>query len=143
MKRAAVLCAVLVLTGCAIHQRIDPVTRMDTSELCIIDNPDVRSGFLEAYRSALSAKGYQTKVLDKSASVHDCPITSTYTANWRWDMLMYMAFAQITVYANGKKIGDALYDSLGGSGNMGKFISAETKIRELVDQLFPGRAPAG
>jgi hypothetical protein len=116
---------------------------MDTHELCIIDNPNVRSTFLEEYRRVLSAKGYQTKVLDKSASVDDCPITSTYTANWRWDLAMYMAFAQITVYANGKKVGDALYDSLSGSGNLGKFISAETKIRELVDQLFPGQAPAG
>ncbi len=143
MKQVALLFAALILAGCAIHQRVDPVPRMDSREICIINNPDVREGFLETYQRALAAKRFQTKMLDKSATPRDCPFTSTYTANWRWDLALYMAFADITVYANGKKIGHALYDSLGGSGNLGKFINAENKIKELVDQLFPNPAPAG
>ena len=142
MKRVAFLFLIaLVLGGCAIHQRVDPVIRTESREICVIENPAVRQGFLEEYRRALVAKGYQTKVLDKSASTTDCPLTSTYTANWRWDLALYMAYAEIIVYANGEKIGRALYDSLGGGGNLAKFISAETKIRELVDQLFPNPVP--
>jgi hypothetical protein len=144
MERVAFLSLALVLGGCAIHQRVDPVMiRTESREICVIENPDVRRGFLEEYRRALVAKSYQTKVLDKSASTTDCPLTSTYTANWRWDLALYMAYAEITVYANGGKIGRALYDSLGGGGNLAKFISAETKIRELVDQLFPSPVPGG
>jgi hypothetical protein len=30
-----------------------------------------------------------------------------------------------------------VYDSLGGGGRMDKFIKADEKVRELVDQLFP------
>lgn len=52
-------------------------------------------------------------------------------------MATYMAYAEIKVNDNGKPIGEAIYDSTNGSGNLGKFISAETKIKELVDQLFP------
>jgi len=142
MIRVAVLLVIqLVLVACAIHQRVDPVPRMAAREICIVNNPDVREGFLEAYQRALVAKGFETKVLDKLATPRDCPVTSTYTANWRWDLALYMAFADIRVYADGKKVGQAVYDSLSGSGNLGKFINAENKIKELVDQLFP--APVG
>jgi hypothetical protein len=143
MKQLALLSVALTLLGCAIHQRVDPVPRLESQEICIINNPAVREGFLLAYQRALTAKGFQTKILDKSAAPNDCPLTSTYTANWRWDLALYMAFADITVYANGKKVGQAVYDSLGGSGNLGKFINAEDKVNELVDQLFPNPASAG
>jgi hypothetical protein len=115
---------------------------MNAREICIIDNPKVREGFLEAYRRALDHKGFQTRVLDKSATPDECPLTSTYTANWRWDLALYLAFANITVYADGRKVGRAVYDSLGGGGNPAKFINAEKKIQELVDQLFPDPASA-
>jgi hypothetical protein len=68
-------------------------------------------------------------------------MTSTYTANWRWDLALYMAFAEIIVYAEGTKVGSAVYDSLHGGANMNKFINAEAKIRELVDELFRDFAP--
>ena len=44
----------------------------------------------------------------------------------------------IKVYNNGQLTGQATYDSTKGGANMGKFIKGETKIAELVDQLFPG-----
>jgi hypothetical protein len=127
----------LALGGCAIHQRVDPVPRMEGRELCVIENPNVRESFLQEYRRALEEKGFQVKVLDKTADVNDCELTSTYTANWRWDLALYMAFAKLTVYSGGSQVGSALYDSLSGGGNIAKFISAENKIRELVGQLFP------
>jgi hypothetical protein len=34
----------------------------------------------------------------------------------------------------------ALYDALSGGANMSKFVKGETKITELVEELFPGRA---
>lgn len=49
-----------------------------------------------------------------------------------------MALAEITVYSNGKPIGEATYDSLSGDGTLSKFVDAEKKITELVNQLFPG-----
>lgn len=61
---------------------------------------------------------------------------STYTANWRWDLALYMAFADLRIFTNGKQAGQATYDSLSGGANMSKFIKADEKIGELVDQLF-------
>lgn len=140
MKRIALLC-VLSVAGCAIHQKVEPVPSIEAREICIINNPDVRESFLDTFRQTLHSKGFQTKVLDASMKPGDCPLTSTYVANWRWDLALYMAFAEIEVYADGKQVGRAYYDSLSGSGNLSKFISADDKIEELVNQLFPYSAP--
>ena len=130
------------LGGCAIHQTVQPVERLEAKQICIVQNGDVREGVFESYRRALEAKGYAVRKLPVGASLIECPITSTYTANWRWDLAMYMAYAEIKVYSNGKPVGEAKYDSTRGGGNMGKFIDADKKITELVNQLFPGGAGA-
>ena len=130
----------LALSGCAIRQTVKPVEYFTEKEVCIIENPNVKTGFLQTYKRALSAKGYVARQLPSSASIVECNITSTYSANWLWDLALYMAYAEIKVYNRGKPTGEAKYDSRSGSGNMGKFIDAEKKVDELVNQLFPGGA---
>lgn len=136
--KITLLLAMVFVNGCAIHQNVKPVERFDDKQVCIIEKPSVKEGFLNTYSRVLTNKGYSVKKLPASASLIDCPITSTYNAIWKWDMALYMALAEIKVYQNGKPIGDASYDSLSGDGNLGKFIDAEKKITELVNQLFPG-----
>lgn len=141
MKRLVLLLLVLAVAACSIKQEIKPLKLADLSakEICIRDNPEVRPGFIEAYRSRLEAKGFKVTILGREAPVSSCPLTSTYTANWRWDLLLYLAYAEILVYRDGQVVGRALYDSLGGGGRIiDKFVNATTKINELVDQLFPG-----
>jgi hypothetical protein len=133
-----VLPLLALLYGCAITQKVTPVDRpLLVREICVMRNADVRENFLTAYLQALEAKGFSPRVLEPGASVGSCPLSSQYTANWRWDLALYMAYAKITIYENGTEVGSAVYDSLGGSGNLAKFIDAETKLKELVDQLFP------
>lgn len=127
----------LVTTGCAIHQSVKPVEHFEGKRVCIIEKSSVKAGFLETYSRVLAGKGYDVKTLPPSASLIDCPVTSTYNAKWKWDMALYMALAEITVYSNGKAIGEATYDSLSGDGTLSKFIDAEKKIAELVNKLFP------
>ena len=133
----------LLCLGCAIHQRVEPVPRLESREICIVNNPNVREGFLAAYQGALAVKGFKTRLLDPTALPDACPLTSTYTANWRWDLALYMAFADISIFADGRRVGRAVYDSLGGGGNLGKFINAEEKIKELVELLFPTVGSSG
>jgi hypothetical protein len=138
VKIACTIVALLSLNACAIHQVVKPVEKLSDKQICIVDNPAVKSTFFDAYRNALSAKGYVVKQLPAGSSLIECQVTSTYTANWKWDLAMYMSFADITVYHNAKPAGKATYDSTRGGGNMNKFIDANKKIIELVDQLFPG-----
>lgn len=135
--------ASILLVGCAIHQTVKPVERFAGTEVCVVVNPAVsQAGFLATYTRILADKGYTVRQLSPGSPVTECPVTSTYTANWRWDLGLYMAFADIKVFSNGQQSGQAVYDAMRGGANMNKFIKGETKIAELVNQLFPGRVSA-
>ncbi|ODT37246.1 MAG: hypothetical protein ABS55_03765 [Lautropia sp. SCN 70-15] len=141
-KVLALSLLVALVSGCAIHQTVSPITAPVTREICLIENTAVRAGFVNQLRQSLGAKGYQVRMLPETAAINACTTTATYTATWRWDLALYMSYAEIKVYSNARPVGEALYDSTGGGGNMGKFIDANEKIRELVDQLFPAGAGA-
>jgi hypothetical protein len=139
MRARAILAPVFVLLlgACAITQNVSPVEPFDGKEICVIENPAVvQAAFLPTYQKKLEGKGYTVRVLPADAKVTDCPVTSTYTANWRWDLALYMAYADLRIFTNGKQAGQATYDSLSGGANLGKFIKADEKLGELVDQLF-------
>lgn len=140
MKTTTLLLPILALfvSGCAITQVVRPVASASSDEICLISNPAVREGFVETLTTALTAKGYKVRALPANTSIDACPLTATYTANWTWDLALYMSLADIRVYAGGKPAGEAVYDSRTGGANMSKFIKADEKIRELVNQLFPG-----
>ena len=135
--RISSLLAVALLAACAIKQDVRPVGALDTRQVCVITNADVRKGFEESLHKSLRVQGYETRTLAPGAAVTSCPVTVTYTANWRWDLATYMAYAEIRVFKAGSETGRAIYDSTRGGGNMGKFIDADRKIGELLRELFP------
>lgn len=136
MKKYLVFGA-LALTGCSIVQQVQPVQANNLTDVCIIDNPNTRDGFIKQYQSSLQSRGYGVKVVPATASFIDCPMMTTYEGRWNWDLALYMSYAKLNVFINGKPVGGALYDSTRGGGRMDKFIDAETKIDELVGQLYP------
>ncbi len=140
MKKIIVIFTILLTAGCAAPiQSVQPVSEVQRgTELCIIENPDVRDSFITIYETALLDKGVNVKILSPNAKKNDCKLTSTYTAKWRWDLALYMAYAKISVYRDDWLFGEALYDAMASGGNFGKFIDAEEKIKEMVMQLFPG-----
>jgi hypothetical protein len=126
-----------VINGCSIRQTVKPVELTGQSmEVCVLKNEKVRQGFLDAYTDALKAKSIQVRTLGERASLNECTITSTYAAHWAWDLAMYMKYAEIKVYRSAGLVGEAVYDATWGGGRPDKFINAENKIRELVDELF-------
>ena len=127
----------LSVAGCAITQKVDPVLGVTTKEVCVIEDPAVRATFLQTYKRALRDKGYTVKMLEADSSITSCPVTSTYTARWSFDFTIYMAEADITVFRDGAKAGQASYDAKKGGLNLTKWIDADAKIVELTGQLFP------
>jgi len=128
--------AALAISGCAITQSVRPVTSTDIPLLCVKKNSEVfMAQFVKELQSQIDARGIKTRIYegDKPA---DCRYRLEYAANWRWDLAMYLAFADLRVYDNDLLIGEANYDARAGGGRPDKFGATKTKLRELVDQLF-------
>ncbi|MCZ4337378.1 Sbal_3080 family lipoprotein [Shewanella colwelliana] len=137
MKKVLVAIAVLAMTtACSIKQRVDPVQVNNSDEVCIQKNPDVREGFLAEVEKVLTEKKIKYRIIDQLDASQQCEWTATYTANWAWDLALYMVYAEIRVFRDGKLDGEAIYDARMGGANMNKFIDAEPKIRELIEQLI-------
>ena len=133
------LAVALVFVGCStkVKQTVTPFKHTNVSKICMIDNPKVKESFRDAYQRALEAKGYTVEIIDKGSQSNACEVTTRYTATWGWDLALYLSYAQLKVYKNGKDSGEAVYKVVFG-GTTGKFIDAEEKVIELVNQLFPG-----
>lgn len=137
MNKVLAFACLWLLTGCAIKQNVSPYTSTISGELCIIEDPAVRSGFLTEYRRTLNEMGIMHRVIPADSSIEECSTTSTYTARWSWDFTLYMSHALIKVYEAGQLTAEAEYDSRKGGLRLDKWKDAEPKIRELVHQLFP------
>jgi hypothetical protein len=141
MRIAVLLVAVALLQGCTINQNVSGVVDKGITEITIIENPAVRNTFLDALNAAVRKQGVETQIGPRSSPPANYPYAMTYTANWSWDMALYLVYTEINIYHQGEKIGGAVYDAKGGSANLGKFINAEEKVNELVDELFKGKKP--
>lgn len=130
--------AVVVLAGCAgAQQQINPVAKLSVKQMCIVQNPQVsQAGFLDALQLAMRHKGFDVQMVSPGAGTAACPQVVQYTANYRWDLALYLAYAEIKVYDQQKEVGLARYDAMRVAGPS-KFIKGEEKVRELVGQLFP------
>jgi len=142
IKPLVVSIALLVGTSaCVINQTVRAVRLNENlgSEIVIVPEKEgVRISFTEAYSAALKAKGLSVVEKPFGTPLTDYSLASTYVARWSWDLATYMSYAEIHVFEHGKEIGHVLYDSRMGGGRIDKkFIKAEEKINELVDQLFP------
>jgi hypothetical protein len=143
------LALVIVASGCS-TSRVTPVPRAavqqvpvpqpDTASepavalkrICIIENTRVKNDFLEPYRSALLARGYEVEVFPKTPPSSQCPLTTRYVAYWSWDLVLYLQYAELRVYRDGKPAGRAEFRA-----RSSRFIDTEATVKQLVDQLFP------
>jgi hypothetical protein len=145
MKKVLIVVVLIfysLLLGCSVKYSAHPLTDFDvqSSEICVVEDKDINEEFLPAYRSALENKGFVVRILSPGSDINSCLLTSTYTGSWSWDFVMYMASAEIIIYKNGIKAGDALFDApkAGTALTTEIYDSTEVKIAKMVDQLFPG-----
>ena len=143
----------LSLSGCSTRQDITRIQGPKPQNVCILHNTAVKKGVLTAIEESLSRRYVKYEVLngtykkenagwvpsfDRSDTV-GCDALLFYVANWNWDLALYMHFATIWMTdADGKRsIARATYDASRNVG-FGKFINADSKIRELMDEIFAG-----
>jgi hypothetical protein len=124
-----------LLSACSIRQTIEPTQIESNAKICIVENEAVRAGFLKELTHVLTELNIEYVITDGNTA-NDCEWKLTYTARWKWDLALYMAYAEISVYKHGALDGRAYYDSTRGGARPDKFIDAEPKIRELVLELI-------
>jgi hypothetical protein len=137
----AIACVVMVMSGCSIKRVVEPLAGGEVSEVCILDNPRIHmDGFQPELQNQISGKGYRTSIYQSQRPAH-CSHFLEYTANWKWDMAMYLAYADLRVFDRTGLAGKATYDARSGGGRLDKFGGTAEKIRPLVDQLFASTRP--
>ncbi|WP_414665205.1 Sbal_3080 family lipoprotein [Horticoccus sp. 23ND18S-11] len=136
----SVLLAALLVTitsGCAIVQKVSPIESSPTiSTIYIQKNPNVHmEGLLPEMVQQLTTLGFKVETFDTERP-KDATHWMIFTANWQWDMAMYLTYFKATLMEDGKILGSAEYDARKGGGNMGKFGKTAEKIRPLLIELF-------
>lgn len=134
-----------LLCSCTITRHVQPVPPgTPLSPLCIEENDAVWSKeFLPMLRDELAQRGIATTVYRGSRPA-DCRYHLTYTANWYWDVAVYLKYADLRIYDGDALIGQATYDARDASARMDKFGRTFSKIDPLLDELLraaPGAAP--
>ena len=60
IKLTSISLCLILFSGCSIKQEVKAITPLTKKEICIIEDPAVRQGFLATYTHELSKKGYKT-----------------------------------------------------------------------------------
>lgn len=136
MKIVLSVLAVALFCGCAINKNISPIDAPKTEKICVEKNGKVlMDGFHTELILQLEELGIETEtyLLERPDR---CNVFMQYTANWTWDLAMYLSYLDIKVYDGNKLIGKAEYDSRWGGARLDKFGSTAEIIRPIIKELF-------
>jgi hypothetical protein len=124
-------------SSCSIVKNVTPVQPGATIDKIYVErNKNVHmDGLHPEVMDQLKKLGFQVESYD-DAPPANAVYTFVYTANWNWDMAMYLTYFQGTLLEKGKVLGRVEYDSRRGGANMGKFGKTAEKIRPLLMDLF-------
>lgn len=139
LRIALIGITILLLQGCSIHQNVISVQGETIDEICVIDNPTVKESFRKALTEKVQDNNIKARVISEDSKEEvSCQYTMEYTANWAWDLALYLVYTKIELFKEGDLIGEAIYDARRGGGRMDKFINAENKIEELIKEMLKG-----
>lgn len=128
---AAIACALATSTYAAKFEG-KMAKGIEGQEICIVNNPAVQQDFRDAYQRRIQAKGYNTRIVRQ---ISNCPISTTYTAEYGQHWGVYLASSVLTVYRDGSPIGSIAYNV--SYANPGKHGRVEDKIEKIVEKLLP------
>jgi hypothetical protein len=123
------------ISGCSLPLTLNPPpANTQITELCIIDNPKVlMNGFYPELKRQIESYGIKTQHWT-GYNPDGCRYWLDYTANWRWDLIMYLIYAELKLYDKQTLIGRAIFDNTGfGPRHYG---SADEKLNHLTQALF-------
>lgn len=134
---ALLLSVAMLFSGCAISKNVQSVdSSTQIEKIYVKDNPKVlMEGLLPEIVAQIEELGFASESYDG-----DRPANArhyiTFTANWQWDMAMYLTYFRATLYEDGRILGEVEYDAKMGGANMNKFGKTAEKIRPLLTELL-------
>ena len=139
MKKSSIVICLFLLTSCAINVKVDPLNISEMTEICLKENPKVSSkGFLPAIIALFNKHGVRATSYTGPLP-ETCRFHGDYTANWRWDLALFLFYAEINVYEGGNRVGRIEYDARKGGGNLDKFGTTISKLEPLFERLFANK----
>ncbi|HIG12797.1 MAG: Sbal_3080 family lipoprotein [bacterium] len=136
MKWLALL-ACSILASCSITREVQSIdSSLSIGSVALEHNTEVHmAGLHPEIVSQLEVMGLQvTEFTGTPPADADCVLR--YTANWGWDLAMYLTFFRIDAFKNETRLGSAQYDARFGGLHMGKFGATAEKLRPLLQELF-------
>lgn len=131
MRSLLSILLIAMVSGCVSHS-VNKVSGIDPgSEICIVRNQGVSLDFFNAYKSTLEEVGYGTKEISAAG---ECPIYTTYTAQFGHHWGLYLARANFQIYKDGQSIGSATYKAP--RADPSKHGKVKGKIEKLVNEMF-------
>jgi hypothetical protein len=122
-------------SGCSITQKVQPVPQK-ISSICLERSDDI---FMDDYHGIIEKNLATLNVPSKSVELKEesgCDHVMRYKANWRWDMAMYLTYANFSVFKGQERIGYAEYNAAGGGFRPDKWGTTESKITPILKELF-------
>jgi hypothetical protein len=139
MKWLLIVAGLISIASCAINENVDPLPVSQMKEICLMENKGVHmDGFLPEIVSQFERYGVTAKPYTGDLPT-TCRFHAEYTANWRWDLAMYLSYAEVRIYDGPNRVGRIEYDARLGGANMGKFGTTESKLGPMFDKLFANK----
>lgn len=136
MKKLLLILVVAILSGCTISSNVVPVKEASIEKIFVKENDEVFMKELDnEIVSQIKKLGFESDSYQGKRPI-EAKHYLTYTANWAWDLAMYLTFFEAKLYEDDTLIGEASYDARSGSGNMGKFGQTSEKIKPLLRDLL-------
>jgi hypothetical protein len=124
------------LIGCTIPLTANPPpagTQID--QLCIIDNPRLFSqNFRPELKRQIESYGIKTQ-LWTAYNPAGCRYWLDYTANWRFDFVPNLVYAELNLYEGQTKIAYAIFDDASPSFKRYGYGNASVKLTYLTQAL--------
>jgi hypothetical protein len=137
IKSISIVFLVVMLSACTISQNVSPVGEaIFIEKVYVKDNPKAHmKELVNELVTQIDELGFYSEKFEGNRPL-DATHYLEYTANWAWDMAMYLTFFEAKLYDGGQLIGEVSYDARSGGGNMGKFGRTAEKIQPLLTELF-------
>jgi len=112
MKIFVLFGLVMLVSACTINRSVSPVTdvtRID--KIYVQNNPKAHmKELVNELVSQIESLGFESEKYEGEKPV-DAQHRLTYTANWAWDLAMYLTFFEAKLYQGDELIGEVSYDA--------------------------------